>query len=472
MADEQVNANGCSWRSGAKVEKKLMKQWFIRTTKFARPLLDGLDDPTLKDWRDIIKLQKHWLGDCNGYSFDLSIVYDDDVTAAHNSTENMLQLINVWTESPEDFNRATFIAVTKDHVLNKICDKVNGRLKLKVLNPFNRTCLPVIVADDDNIFGPDCDVHLGMPATNENDRAIASRFGIVAPVPDNCSTPLSRDEILRKAHDLNIGGYLVSSKLKDWPISRQRHWGTPIPIVHCKQCGAVPLKLHQLPVQLPAVGSLQRHEPINCPSCGRNDADRELDTMDTFVDSSWYFLRFLDPSNDTQIFDRNVAAKMMPVDLYIGGKEHAVLHLYYARFVNHFLHSIGLVRQPEPFQRLLVQGMVMGKSYRVKGSGKYLREADVRVVNAKKNVAETLDTGEAVHMQWEKMSKSKLNGADPVEVIAEHGTDTIRLIMLGDVAPTSHRNWSTASKFLSVFANQSQTVVNYCRTFLQLSLEY
>lgn len=138
----------------------------------------------------------------------------------------------------------------------------------------------------------------------------------------------------------------------------------------------------------------------------------------------------------------------MPVDLYIGGKEHAVLHLYYARFMNQFLHSIKLVPQPEPFKRLLVQGMVMGRSYRVKNTGQYLKETEVKI-DAKKNNAEELSTGQPVVMQWEKMSKSKLNGVDPSEVISEHSADSVRLIMLGDVAPTSHRNWSSASKIFN-----------------------
>lgn len=438
LADEQVDSKGCSWRSGAKVEKKLLKQWFIRTTKFAKPLLDGLDDSTLKDWRDIIKLQKHWIGECSGYSFDLHIQY--------NTTNDCskLKVISLWTETPEDFRQAAFVAVSKDHIINKLEGVSNGLLQMVVINPFNvNQQLPVIVSEDIE-FAADCDTYLGVPNRNEQDKYVAERFGL-----QYGQKPIDgekvRMEVIQEAQKLNIGGFLVSSKLKDWLISRQRHWGTPIPIVHCDRCGAVPSRVEDLPVELPQCGA--NSLTIACPSCGDPNARRELDTMDTFVDSSWYFLRYLDPHNDKSIFDKKHTTAMMPVDLYIGGKEHAVLHLYYARFVNHFLHSLGLVPYSEPFQRLLVQGMVMGQSFRVKGSGKYLREKDVRIVNAKKNQAEELTTGEPVVMQWEKMSKSKLNGADPAEVIAEYGTDTVRLIMLGDVAPTSHRNWSTASKF-------------------------
>jgi len=173
--------------------------------------------------------------------------------------------------------------------------------------------------------------------------------------------------------------------------------------------------------------------------------------MDTFVDSSWYYLRYLDAQNSERIFDPTLANKFMPVDLYIGGKEHAVLHLYYARFMNHFLHSCGLSPTSEPFSRLLVQGMVMGRSFRVKGSGRYVPESEVEIVNAKKNQAVLKETKEPVVMTWEKMSKSKLNGVEPSDMFNEYGTDTTRLIILADVAPTSHRNWSSASKNLLVY---------------------
>ena len=145
-------------------------------------------------------------------------------------------------------------------------------------------------------------------------------------------------------------------------------------------------------------------------------------------------------------YQQKLSLNMMPVDLYVGGKEHAVLHLYYARFMNHFLYEKGYLQHPEPFKRLLVQGMVMGRSYRVKGSGKYLKENEVEIVDLKKNKAIHKESGQPVTTMWEKMSKSKFNGVDPVDVIGEHGCDTTRLIMLADVAPTSHRNWSEASE--------------------------
>lgn len=438
LADEQVDNNGCSWRSGAKVEKKLLKQWFIRTTKFAKSLLDGLSDPSLKDWKDIIKLQKHWIGDCDGYSFDLKVKSEND---------SNIKSLFLWTKNPEDFKYSSFIAIKSDHLLAKNFDP-----NLQVFNPFTEEFLPIIQTDELE-FPENCDVRLGVPSRNDCDRIISEKHNLTY----KKTVPMEeeRNEVLEKAHSLNIGGYPVSSKLKDWLISRQRYWGTPIPIIYCPKCGTVPCDDKNLPVNLPAFEPGSTVMPTKnpsflkteCPKCG-SEAKRESDTMDTFVDSSWYFLRYIDSKNDQKMFDENLVNKLMSVDLYIGGKEHAVLHLYYARFINHFLHSIGLVPNKEPFQRLLVQGMVMGRSFRVKGSGKYLTEAEITFTDDKKKKAIETSTGSSVIVTWEKMSKSKFNGVDPAEFISEYSSDTTRLIILADVAPTSHRNWSTASKII------------------------
>lgn len=438
LAHEQVDANGCSWRSGAKVEKKLLKQWFVKTTKFSEQLLKGLDDPILQDWRDIVKLQKHWIGECEGYNFELKV---------NGTSENGVKSITVWSKTPEDLIHAGFIAIKKDHLLNE--NKIGeGRLDVRVKNPFGAD-LQVVVTQDVE-FPPFNDVYVGVPAKKTSDFDVAVKYDTRIE-----SMPLEEFEedqqwVLDKARDLEIGGdFKVSSKLKDWLISRQRYWGTPIPIVHCPACGTVPVKEQDLPVTLPAVVKpLRENEDwlkCSCPKCGSADARRESDTMDTFVDSSWYFLRYLDAKNQSEIANKAVTREMMPVDVYIGGKEHAELHLYYARFINHFLHQQGFVKHPEPFKRLLVQGMVKGKSYRVKETGQYLKENEVEVIDAKKGKAVEKSTGKAVTVLWEKMSKSKFNGVDPGDVINEHGCDTMRLIMLADVAPTSHRNWSDAT---------------------------
>lgn len=283
-----------------------------------------------------------------------------------------------------------------------------------------------------------------------------------------------QNQICDTAKQLNFGGYWTSAKLRDWLISRQRYWGAPIPIVHCPDCGSQPVPREQLPVLLPKVSHMPEKSSLlahnakwrdtTCPKC-QGHAKRESDTIDTFVDSSWYFLRYLDPKNDKEMFSAEKAKRMTPVDLYIGGKEHATLHLYYARFVSHFLHSVGLLPEREPFKKLLVQGMVMGRSYRLKGTGQYLKENMIEIVgknytnysgvyrsysplfwiDLKKNKAVTKDSRESVVISWEKMSKSKCNGVDPENLFKQYGIDTTRLLILADVAPTSHRQWNTSS---------------------------
>lgn len=318
--------------------------------------------------------------------------------------------------------------------------------------------MPIIVTEEVE-FPPFNDVNLGVPLKSEIDLQLIEKYDLMKPLKslfnDNNDEEEMRQKIIAKAQKLAIGGdYKISSKLKDWLISRQRYWGTPIPIIHCESCGAVPVNEKDLPIKLPELEGDVVGQPLSqnaewlkceCPKCGSPSAKRESDTMDTFVDSSWYFLRYLDAKNQADIVDKEIGKNLMPVDVYIGGKEHAVLHLYYARFMNHFLHQQGYVAKAEPFKRLLVQGMVKGKTYRVKETGQYIKADEVEVINEKKQKANEKSTGKAVEIIWEKMSKSKFNGVDPVDVIKMHGCDTMRLIMLGDVAPTSHRNWSEAT---------------------------
>ncbi|XP_077285543.1 leucyl-tRNA synthetase, mitochondrial [Arctopsyche grandis] len=450
LAEEQVDARGHSWRSGAKVEKRLLNQWFIKTTRFAKQLYDGLGDPGLLGWKDIIQLQKHWIGECNGISIDFSLCYD----------KQPLQYIKVltgWTDKPESLLCAKFLAVPHTSFLNKkdLISQENDnfkRLWVTATNPITNENLPIFITNQ-IMFAEGCNAHIGCPELNETDEYFAS----IASLPNNNKSfniasesqlKVIRQKVCETAQLKKVGGYLVSSKLKDWLISRQRYWGTPIPIIYCKSCGQKPVTFENLPVTLPHIKfaqSLKKGEEwisTHCPDCGR-DAIRETDTMDTFVDSSWYYFRYLDSGNTSAPFCSDLAWKNMPVDLYIGGKEHAVLHLYYARFISHFLHSIGKTPESEPFRRLLVQGMVKGKSYKIKHSQKYISESEVKIIDEKKGLAVTLDDNLPVEINWEKMSKSKYNGVNPSEVFSEYGCDTTRLLMLADVAPTSHRNWST-----------------------------
>ncbi|XP_076626527.1 leucyl-tRNA synthetase, mitochondrial isoform X2 [Colletes latitarsis] len=445
LADEQVDANNYSWRSGVKVEKKLLNQWFIKTTPFAKSLLDGLDDPILKEWRDIIKIQKNWLGECNGTSFELQLI---------SNIPNYPKTINVWTDTPEFIEYAKFVAISPKSMLNysEYCQDVNEEIKIldaKVLNPFNGKELPVFVTDNVT-FQPFRDTYIGIPSASMSDYTFSETVGIEFQrhsIKNYEEQQQKISEVLSKARKWNIGGYQVGSRLQDWLISRQRYWGTPIPIIHCSHCGAQPVPHNQLPVVLPEITFSNKRCTLldskdwlntSCPKCG-GQATRESDTMDTFVDSSWYFLRYIDPKNTKEMFDVDKVKKMFPVDLYVGGKEHATLHLYYARFISHFLHSEGLLPSKEPFKQLLVQGMVMGKTYQIENTGKYLK-ADAVEKKGEQYIQK--DTKEPVVVSWEKMSKSKYNGIDPLELLDKYGIDTTRLLILGDVAPTSNRNWS------------------------------
>ncbi|XP_036151176.1 probable leucine--tRNA ligase, mitochondrial isoform X2 [Monomorium pharaonis] len=446
LAEEQIDINQRSWRSGARVEKKLLKQWFIRTTTFAKSLWDGLDDPILKEWRDIIKLQKHWIGDCNGISIDFKLI---------STIPEFPRTLNIWTDMPEFMEYAKFVAISPQSILHneKYTHEIDTGIKClnaKVINPFSGEELPVFITDK-VVYPPWRDIRLGIPSASMDDLKFSELVGIPFTRHSIRSHEQQQQkifEVFRKAREWGIGGYLVSSRLQDWLISRQRYWGTPIPIIHCTNCGAQPVPRDQLPVTLPKMVHLGSNKRLSlydakdwlqtsCPKC-KEKATREADTMDTFVDSSWYFLRFIDPKNTKKMFSTEKVKKAFPVDLYIGGKEHAVLHLYFARFISHFLYSEDLLPCREPFRQLLVQGVVMGKTYQVTSTGKYIPENEVKMEGNQYMTKH----GEHVSMRWEKMSKSKHNGVDPINLLNKYGIDTTRLLILADVAPTSTRNWS------------------------------
>lgn len=434
LADEQVDNEGCSWRSGAKVENKILKQWFIRTTAFAKLLYEGLNSDQLENWGDIINLQKHWIGECNGVVVTFTI-----------EIGNEKRIVDIWTGDPHKFLSAEFILVKTSNPIALELQRENKALL--AYNPIISKKIPVFITDHAN-YPEGRDFYLGSPSTDPNDQALAMSLKIKT--NDNLSSDKDGDTlgVISIAKSKNVGGYFVSSKLKDWLISRQRYWGTPIPVIHCKSCGTVPVPYEDLPVELPTeqsqpLASQENWINCKCPKC-QSDARRETDTMDTFVDSSWYYYRFLDPHNKKMPFDKDKLIGNTPVHLYIGGKEHAVLHLYYARFISYFLHSIGLTPHPEPFKKLIVQGMVMGQSYQVKSCGKYIPPESVYQEG---KIYKEKGTDEPVLVQWEKMSKSKYNGENPERLLEKYGCDTTRLFMLADVPPSISRNWSDASKY-------------------------
>ncbi|KAM3967920.1 LOW QUALITY PROTEIN: leucyl-tRNA synthetase, mitochondrial [Aphomia sociella] len=438
LADEQVDDSGHSWRSGAKVESKILTQWFIKTTKYAKKLYDGLNSDYLQNWKDIINLQKHWIGECDGIVVSFKIKFGDKTKE-----------FDVWTQEPYKFIHGQFLVMSKNNIiLQEVPIKDNS--PLISFNPITDSNLPVYVTDDAN-YPVGRDVYIASPATNPDDLKLANSLNISVNI-NRKTIDIENDnhKVISIAQNKNVGGYFVNSKLKDWLISRQRYWGTPIPIIHCDKCGTVPVPYEELPVELPHIdtqgSSIHTLEKVNdwinckCPKC-QSDAKRETDTMDTFVDSSWYYYRFLDPHNKVKPFDKEKLCNKMPVNVYVG-EEHAVLHLYYARFMSYFLHSLGWTPTEEPFKRLLVQGMVMGQSYKVKSSGKYLPPENIEKVG--KEYREK-STGEPVVAQWEKMSKSKYNGENPERLLTEYGCDTTRLLILADVPPATSRHWSDAT---------------------------
>ncbi|XP_077535336.1 leucyl-tRNA synthetase, mitochondrial [Haemaphysalis longicornis] len=455
LADEQVDAEGRSWRSGAKVEKKDLRQWFIRTTYFSEDLFLGLRDSERRDWDDVGPLQRGWIGECTGFSFEWSVV--DHMGAPHPD------LLRVWTEQPEFLGAVTFVALSPDHSLALSAgDGAARKSKYYALNPISGKKIPLLVSSKFE-FPRATDCHLGTPSLSKEDLEFALEHGleVIKVVDDHdpshlinsgtltgLSAEAARLQVCQQARLQGRGGYPCSSHLRDWLISRQRYWGTPIPMVHCPSCGVVPVPYEDLPVELPTLDKIAKegvsplcsaHSWLNttCPRCS-GPASRETDTMDTFVDSSWYYLRFLDPQNMDSIIDPVSARDLMPVDLYIGGLEHAVMHLYYARFVNHFCHSLGLTDTKEPFMRMLVHGMVANETFKLRNSGRYLpRDAVIQ----KGSKLFHKDTGEPVVVDWEKMSKSKHNGIRPEDVVSEHGIDTTRLFILCAYSPTSRYKW-------------------------------
>ncbi|XP_045584037.2 probable leucine--tRNA ligase, mitochondrial [Procambarus clarkii] len=463
LANEQVDVNGYSWRSGARVEKRFLKQWFIKTTRFSKSLVDGLSDPTLENWSDIVKIQRHWIGDCVGYRVEMPVEQLD--TCSKDTYVQESGKLALWMAQPELIYGISFIGVHSGHKYDSDSYKVQKHDKYQLLSvcavcPISQRRIPVIVCDD-LPYIEDAEFYVGIPCMSSVDMSVARTCNFETPEVIengklvNCGNlsglmlDSARTLVTKQLAEIGAGGFQASVKLRDWLISRQRYWGTPIPIIHCPDCGLVPVPEDQLPVELPQITSFPKRgiSPLkeasewrkcSCPRCG-GEAERETDTMDTFVDSSWYFLRFLDPNNSKSPFCYNIQDTVMPVDLYVGGKEHADLHLYFARFMQHFLGSKGIVSHSEPFKRLIMMGMVMGQSYLVKGSGRYITKDQV---DFSVNPPVELGSGAPIEVTYEKMSKSKLNGVDPQEVLQKYGTDTTRLLMLANFAPSSQRNWS------------------------------
>ncbi|HKU45869.1 MAG TPA: leucine--tRNA ligase [Burkholderiales bacterium] len=503
LANEQV-IEGRGWRTGALVEKREIPMYFLRITAYAEELLAALDD--LPGWPEQVKLmQKNWIGRSEGVRIGFPYQLD-----------NKDQVLWVFTTRADTLMGATFMAVAAEHPIALFAAQKNPELKafveeckkgavmeadlaqiekkgvptgMFVTHPLSGEKLPVWVGNY-VLMGYGEGAVMGVPAHDERDYAFALKYrlpikpvirhplGDAVPAPwkpeyaehgtlinsgpyNGLDFEKSVNAIAADLGKKKLGEKQVQWRLRDWGISRQRYWGTPIPIVHCAACGDVPVPDEQLPVVLPEdVVPDGTGNPLNkraayvdtkCPSCGK-PARRETDTMDTFVDSSWYFARFACPGQDKKMLDER-ANYWMPVDQYIGGIEHAILHLLYSRFFQRAMQEeTGLMKGvDEPFTNLLTQGMVLAESYYTDAGGRreWVNPADVtvekdakgKIVSAKRKS----DGAAVVYDGIGTMSKSKNNGVDPQALIDKYGADTARFYTMFASPPTNTLEWSDES---------------------------
>ena len=489
LANEQV-VDGCGWRSGAPVERKTLRQWFLRISDFAEELLEGIKE--LENWPEKVRtMQERWIGKSQGARIFFEV-------------EGHSEPLEIYTTRPDTIFGASFCAIAPNHPLAIEAAKDNGEIQafieqcnslglseesiekaekkgvdtgLKVKHPFlENTTLPIFIANF-VLMDYGTGALFACPAHDQRDLDFARKYKLpVLPVvsPDGSEDFTVEDEayngngtlinshflngmnvddakaeICRRLVEKKQGEATTNYRLRDWGVSRQRYWGCPIPIIYCDDCGTVPVPEDQLPITLPEDVSFDKpgnplsHHPkwkhVDCPSCGK-PATRETDTFDTFFESSWYFARYCSPQSPEGI-NKTQADYWLPVDQYIGGVEHAVLHLLYARFFTRALEKCGYLSVKEPFKGLLTQGMVCHETFQ-DSNGKWLFPEDVEKT---KEGCRHITTGEEVTVgRSQKMSKSKKNVVDPVHIIDAYGADTARLFMLSDSPPERDLEWSDA----------------------------
>ncbi len=487
LANEQVDNEGRSWRSGAKVERKLLRQWFLKITDYAEQLLNDLDK--LPDWPERVKLmQANWIGKSVGAYLEFPIVGMDEKIAVFTTRPDTVYGVSYLVLAPEHPLTQRVTTADRKAAVETFIKEVAAQSEIdrtaedkpkrgiptggKAINPFNGEEIPIWIADY-VLYEYGTGAVMGVPAHDTRDFKFANQYQlpIKVVIVDDDEIPLTEaytepgiminsesfngmDSIKGKAaiiHHAENAGYgkaRIQYRLRDWLISRQRYWGAPIPVIHCPTCGTVPVPQSDLPVLLPEnveftgkgspLAKMEEWVNVPCPSCG-TAAKRETDTMDTFIDSSWYFLRYPDAQNQEQVFDTAKTNDWMPVDQYVGGIEHAILHLLYSRFFTKVLRDRGLIDCDEPFKRLLTQGMVQAMAYKNPVTGKYVPPADIDPANPKDP-----QTGEALEVFYEKMSKSKYNGVDPLEVMGKYGVDTARMFILFKAPPEKDLEWDDA----------------------------
>lgn len=487
LSNEQASGGLC-WRCGNPVTKKDLEQWFFRTTAFADRLLDDMAEIEAGWPASVIKRQRDWIGRSEGAFVDFKVGSDD--------------VVRVFTTRIDTIYGANAVVVAAEHpviekhantfpndVIEMIARIKAEKLKpadreteiekdgidtgLRAINPFSGEELPVWIGNY-VMMDYGTGAVMSVPGHDERDHEFAAKFGLPikqviepeggaelsSPISDSAFTEYgvlvnsgewsgrptaeAKSEMAEFAAANGFGEPATTYRLRDWGVSRQRFWGSPIPIIYCDACGIVPEKYENLPVRLPENAPLtgtgesplaKVPEFLNtvCPNCG-GAATRETDTMDTFVDSSWYFFRYTDPSNDELPFDPEKAAYWTPVDQYIGGDDHAVMHLIYTRFWTKVMQQIGLVQFGEPVRRLLTQGMVVGETFYDESTGKriYFPPGDVIVQRDGKGklISATSTDGRELKHAIERMSKSKGNGVDPDEMVDIYGADAARLFVL------------------------------------------
>jgi leucyl-tRNA synthetase len=488
LANEQV-IDGRGWRSGAVVEKRMLAQWFLRITEFSEDLLEHLSQ--LDDWPDrVITMQRNWIGKSEGASIFFPI-------------KNLNTHLEVFSTRPETLFGASFCAISPNHPLAEELAKANHNLKafikecnalgtsqedidraekkgfdtgLKVIHPFqNDLELPVYVANF-VLMEYGTGAIFGCPAHDMRDFDFATKYKLpILPViqPQTQKAPVNevyegdgilvnstfldglkvesaKSTIIQHLETQKSGKRKTTYRLRDWGVSRQRYWGCPIPIIHCATCGHVPAPEADLPVIPPLdvnfdkPGNPLEHHPtwkhVKCPQCAA-EALRETDTLDTFFESSWYFARFCSPHADTP-FTKAASEYWLPVDCYIGGIEHAILHLLYSRFFMRALKKCGYTEIEEPFKGLLTQGMVCHETYKDQ-NGHWLFPEQIKKNDQGTFVTITDNTPITVGRS-EKMSKSKKNVVDPDAIIQDYGADTARLFIISDSPPDRDIEWTEA----------------------------
>ncbi len=504
LANEQV-IDGRGWRSGALVEQRELTQWFLKITDFSQDLLDALD--TLDRWPEKVRLmQKNWIGRSEGllvrFRIDAATAPEGEselqVYTTRPDTLFGARFMAVAPDHPlaakvaeGNPELAAFIAECRRMGTSvatlETAEKKGFDTGVRVAHPFDPDWkIPVYVANF-VLMEYGTGAIFGCPAHDQRDLDFVNAYGlsnmpVVCPEGqdpasfvvtdvaydgdgrminsrflDGMTIAAAKEEVTKRLEAVDIGGKpqaarQVNFRLRDWGISRQRYWGCPIPVIHCETCDVVPAPKESLPIKLPedvqldVTGNPLDHHPtwkhVPCPSCGK-PARRETDTMDTFVDSSWYFARFTDPWNEQSPTDKAVADHWLPVDQYIGGIEHAILHLLYSRFFTRAMEATGHLGLSEPFKGLFTQGMVVHETY--KGpDGEWVQPSEIRIeAGANGRRATMIEGGAEVSIgSIEKMSKSKRNVVDPDDIIETFGADTARWFMLSDSPPERDVIWS------------------------------